>query len=77
MVDHDKIYGARDDLDNRYEVLSTIVAGPGEVVQWCATGTFWKAEAVFELLGPHRARLGYANLALRDRWTNQTVRSAN
>lgn len=77
MVDDDIFYDDEDDPDDRFEVLSTIIGEPDEVVQWCETGTFWKAEAVFELLEPHCRRLGYANLALRDRWSGQIVRAAD
>ncbi|MGR6533315.1 hypothetical protein [Brevundimonas sp. RM1] len=59
---------------DRFEVLSTVIDEPGEVVMWCCTGAFEKALAVFELLQPHCHRLGYENLALLDGWRDTVVR---
>ncbi len=78
MADSDDIFFSDEgDPDDRFDVLSTVIGEPGEVMQWCETGTFRKAEAVFQLLEPHCKRLGYANLALQDRWTDQIIRSAD
>ncbi len=56
----------RDTQNDRYRVLSANSDDPEDVSEWCATSTFWKAEAVFALLKIHRQRLELPLLALMD-----------
>jgi len=67
-------YADEEGPGDRFEVLSTVIDEPGEVMMWCCTGAFEKALAVFELLLPHCQRLGYENLALLDGSTAAVVR---
>lgn len=70
----DCFYADLEGPGDRFEVLSTVIDEPREVMMWCCTGAFEKALAVFELLLPHCQRLGYENLALLDGSTAAVVR---
>lgn len=66
-------YPDSEDLEGRYQIFSTVGDDPEDVMCWCETDTFWKAQWAFHLVATHAERLGFANVALVDTFTNRTL----
>lgn len=58
------------DLDNRYSVCAGSLKAPGDVEEWCLTGSLRKAKAAFARI---KNRAEFDLITLQDRYTNTTL----